>query len=312
MSETLYDVLIVGGGPAGMTAGLYAGRANLKVAMIERGMPGGQAATTHLIENFPGVKSVGGPDLSMIMYEQAQEFGVEMITAEVERIENPAGKIKKVVTTRGEFETKTIIFTTGAEPKKLGVPGEDELRGRGVSYCATCDGAFFRGKELVVVGGGDSAVEEGIYLTRHASKVTIIHRRDEFRAQKILQDRAFANEKIEVIWDTVVESIEGEGKVQKVRIKNTKTGETGEYPCDGAFIYVGMQPNTGFYSDLPILNESGYIVTNAKMETSIPGIFGAGDVRDTVLRQVVTATGDGAIAAFYAGHYVELWEEDQH
>ncbi|MGZ4106432.1 MAG: thioredoxin-disulfide reductase [Tumebacillaceae bacterium] len=310
-TENLYDVLIIGGGPSGMTAGLYAGRANLKVAMIERGMPGGQASTTHLIENYPGVESVGGPDLSMIMYKQAQDFGVEMITAEVEKIENPEAKIKKVITSRGEYLTKTIILSTGAQPKLLGVPGEEELRGRGVSYCATCDGAFFREKELVVVGGGDSAVEEGIYLTRHASKVTIIHRRDQLRAQKILQDRAFANEKINFIWDTVVESIEGEGKVQKVRIKNNKTGETGEYPCDGVFIYVGMEPNTKFFADLPVLNENGYVVTNSKMETKIPGIFGAGDVRDTVLRQVVTATSDGAIAAFYAGHYVELWEEDQ-
>lgn len=311
MSENLYDVIIIGGGPAGMTAGLYAGRANLKVAMIERGMPGGQASITHLIENFPGVKSIGGPDLSMIMLEQAQEFGTEYITAEVEKIEDAEKKIKKVITSRGEYLTKTIILTTGAQPRLLGVPGEDELRGRGVSYCATCDGAFFRDKELVVVGGGDSAVEEGIYLTRHASKVTIIHRRDELRAQKILQDRAFKNEKIEFIWDTVVESIEGDGKVQHVRIKNNKTGETGEYACDGVFIYVGMEPNTGFFSELPILNEGGYIVTNAKMETAVPGIFAAGDGRDTVLRQVVTATGDGAIAAFYAGHYVELWEEDQ-
>jgi thioredoxin reductase (NADPH) len=312
MSEQqLYDVLIVGGGPAGMTAGLYAGRANLKVAMIERGMPGGQAATTHLIENFPGVESVDGPTLSLIMHKQASDFGCEMITAEVEKIENIEGKVKKVVTSRGEYLTKTIILTPGAEPKKLFAPGEDELRGRGVSYCATCDGAFFRGKELVVIGGGDSAVEEGIYLTRHASKVTIIHRRDQLRAQKILQDRAFANEKISFIWDTVVEEIAGDNKVEKVLLKNTKTGETSEYPCDGAFIYVGMKPNTDFIADLPILDEGGYIPTNAKMQTKIPGVFAAGDVRDTVLRQVVTATGDGAIAAFYAGHYVELWTEDQ-
>ncbi|KEO81360.1 thioredoxin-disulfide reductase [Tumebacillus flagellatus] len=312
MSEQqLYDVLIVGGGPAGMTAGLYAGRANLKVAMIERGMPGGQASTTHLIENFPGVESIDGPSLAMIMHKQATDFGCEMITAEVERIENIEGKMKKVITSRGEYLTKTIVLTPGAEPKKLGVPGEDELRGRGVSYCATCDGAFFRGKELVVIGGGDSAVEEGIYLTRHASKVTIIHRRDQLRAQKILQDRAFANEKISFIWDTVVEEIAGENKVEKVLMKNVKTGETSEYPCDGVFIYVGMKPNTDFLTGAEnLLDESGYIPTNAKMATKIPGVFAAGDVRDTVLRQVVTATGDGAIAAFYAGHYVEMWTED--
>ncbi|HEU4964129.1 MAG TPA: thioredoxin-disulfide reductase [Bacilli bacterium] len=311
MSENLYDVLIIGGGPAGMAAGLYAGRANLKVALIERGMPGGQASTTDLIENYPGVESVEGPTLSMVMHKQAQDFGTEMITAEVEKIEDADKKIKKVVTTRGEFLTKTIILATGAEPKLLGAPGEQELRGRGVSYCATCDGAFFRGKELVVVGGGDSAVEEGIYLTRHASKVTIIHRRDQLRAQKILQERAFKNEKIEFIWDTVVESIEGEGKVQKVQLKNNKTGEASEYPTDGVFIYVGMKPNTAFFNDLPVLNEQGYVITNAKMETAVPGVFAAGDGRDTVLRQVVTATSDGAIAAFYAGHYVELWEQDE-
>lgn len=312
MSEnTLYDVIIIGGGPAGLTAGLYAGRANLKVALIERGMPGGQAATTHLIENYPGVESIDGPSLSITMHKQAQDFGTEMITADVEKIEDADKKIKKVITTRGEYLTKAIILTTGAQPRLLGAPGEDTLRGRGVSYCATCDGAFFRGKELVVIGGGDSAVEEGIYLTRHASKVTIIHRRDQLRAQKILQDRAFNNEKITFIWDTVVEEIAGENKVEKVLIKNTKTGETSEYPCDGVFIYVGMEPNTGFFSDLPILNENGYVVTNSKMETAIPGIFAAGDGRDTVLRQVATAVGDGSIAAFYAGHYVELWEEDQ-
>lgn len=312
MSEnTLYDVIIIGGGPAGMAAGLYAGRANLKTALIERGMPGGQAATTDLIENYPGVESVEGPHLSMIMHKQAEEFGTEMITADVEKIEDADKKIKKLITSRGEFLTKTIILATGAEPKQLGAPGEQELRGRGVSYCATCDGAFFRGKELVVVGGGDSAVEEGIYLTRHASKVTIIHRRDQLRAQKILQDRAFKNEKIEFIWDTVVEAIEGEGKVQKVKLKNVKTEEVSEYPADGAFIYVGMKPNTAFFNDLPILNDAGYVLTNSKMETAIPGIFAAGDGRDTVLRQVVTATSDGAIAAFYAGHYVELWEQDE-
>ncbi|ASS76521.1 thioredoxin-disulfide reductase [Tumebacillus algifaecis] len=313
MSETnnLYDVIIIGGGPAGMAAGLYAGRANLKVALIERGMPGGQASTTHLIENYPGVESVDGPSLSMIMHKQAEDFGTEMITGDVERIEDADQKIKKVITGRGEFLTKTIILATGAEPRKLGAPGEDELRGRGVSYCATCDGAFFRDKELVVVGGGDSAVEEGIYLTRHASKVTIIHRRDTLRAQKILQDRAFKNEKINFIWDTTVETIEGDGKVQKLQLKNTKTGEASEFACDGIFIYVGMVPNTKFFTDLPILNESGYVVTNDKMETKLPGVFAAGDGRETVLRQVVTATADGAVAAFYAGHYVELWEEDQ-
>ncbi|GIM45290.1 thioredoxin-disulfide reductase [Collibacillus ludicampi] len=311
-NETLYDIIIIGGGPAGLAAGLYAGRANMKVALIERGMPGGQASTTDLIENYPGVESVEGPALSMIMHKQAESFGTEYITGTVETIKDE-GKIKVLHTSNGELRTKAVILATGAEPRKLGVPGEEEFRGRGVSYCATCDGAFFRGKELVVVGGGDSAVEEGIYLTRHATKVTIIHRRDKLRAQKILQDRAFKNEKIDFIWDTTVQSIEGEGKVQKVVLKNTKTGDTKEFPADGVFIYVGMKPNTDFLkgSDIEsILNDEGYIVTDAKMQTNIPGIFAAGDVRDTVLRQVVTATADGAVAAFYAGHYVEAWADE--
>jgi thioredoxin reductase (NADPH) len=311
-NETLYDIIIIGGGPAGLTAGLYAGRANMKVALIERGMPGGQASTTDRIENYPGVESVEGPTLSMIMHKQAESFGTETITGTVETVRDE-GRIKVVQTSSGELRAKAVILALGAEPRKLGVPGEEELRGRGVSYCATCDGAFFRGKELVVVGGGDSAVEEGIYLTRHASKVTIVHRRDQLRAQKILQERAFKNEKIEFIWDTTVQSIEGEGKVQKVVLKQVKTGETREFATDGVFIYVGMKPNTDFLrgSDWEgILNDDGYIVTNAKMQTNIPGVFAAGDVRDTVLRQVVTATADGAIAAFYAGQYVEEWADE--
>jgi thioredoxin reductase (NADPH) len=311
-NETLYDIIIIGGGPAGLAAGLYAGRANMKVALIERGMPGGQASTTDLIENYPGVESVEGPALAMIMHKQAESFGTEYITGTVETIKDE-GKIKVLHTSNGELRTKAVILATGAEPRKLGVPGEEEFRGRGVSYCATCDGAFFRGKELVVVGGGDSAVEEGIYLTRHATKVTIVHRRDKLRAQKILQDRAFKNEKIDFIWDTTVQSIEGDGKVQKVVLKSTKSEDTREFPTDGVFIYVGMKPNTDFLkgSDIEsILNDEGYIVTDAKMQTNIPGIFAAGDVRDTVLRQVVTATADGAVAAFYAGHYVEAWADE--
>lgn len=303
----LYDILIIGGGPAGLTAGLYAGRANLKVGIVERGMPGGQAANTEIIENYPGVERAEGPSLAMVMQKQAESFGAEFLTGDVETVRRD-GKFLSVHTSGGTWITRALIVATGAEPRKLGVPGETEWRGRGVSYCATCDGAFFRGKELVVVGGGDSAVEEGLYLTRHAAKVTIVHRRDQLRAQKILQERAFKNEKISFIWNATVSSIEGDGKVQKVVLKDTKSGEMREFPADGVFIYVGMQPNTAFLkgSDLAeILDQDGYIVTNEKMQTRIPGVYAAGDVRNTVLRQVVTATADGAVAAFYAGQYVE-------
>ncbi|TKI58646.1 thioredoxin-disulfide reductase [Brevibacillus antibioticus] len=309
MSEQkVYDVIIAGAGPAGMTAAVYTSRANMSTLMLERGIPGGQMANTEDIENYPGFTSILGPDLSTKMFEHAQQFGAEYAYGEIKEIRDEE-PYKRVITGDKEYLTKSVIVATGAEHRLLGVQGEKELSGRGVSYCAVCDGAFFRNKELVVVGGGDSAVEEAVFLTRFASKVTIVHRRDQFRAQKILQKRAFDNEKIEVIWDTELKEIRGEGKVQAVLLNNTKTGEQKEYPADGVFIYVGMDPLTASVRPLGITNDAGYVLTDEKMNTKVKGVFAAGDVREKMLRQVVTATGDGSIAAQSAQHYVEELNE---
>lgn len=306
--QKVYDVIIAGAGPAGMTAAVYTSRANMSTLMLERGIPGGQMANTEEIENYPGFSSILGPDLSTKMFEHAQSFGAEYAYGEIKEIRDEE-PYKRVIAGDKEYLAKSVIVATGAEHRLLGVPGEKELSGRGVSYCAVCDGAFFRNKELVVVGGGDSAVEEAVFLTRFASKVTIVHRRDQFRAQKILQKRAFENEKIEVIWDSAVKEIRGEGKVQSVLLENTKTGEQSEFATDGVFIYVGMDPLTESVRSLGITNDAGYILTDEKMYTKVKGVFAAGDVREKMLRQVVTATGDGSIAAQSAQHYVEELNE---
>jgi thioredoxin reductase (NADPH) len=307
MTETnnTYDVIIIGAGPAGMTAAVYTSRANLKTLMLERGIPGGQMANTEEIENYPGFDHILGPDLSNKMFEHAKKFGAEYAYGDVKEIID-GEEYKTIIVGSKEYKARAVIITTGAEYKKMGVPGESELGGRGVSYCAVCDGAFFKQKNLVVVGGGDSAVEEGVYLTRFADKVTIVHRRDELRAQKILQDRAFANDKIDSIWSHTVKEINDEnGKVGSVTLISTKDGAEQEFDADGVFIYIGMLPLTKPFANLGILNDEGYIVTNEKMETSVPGIYAAGDVRDKMLRQVVTATGDGSIAAQAVQHYIE-------
>ncbi|CEE02711.1 MULTISPECIES: thioredoxin-disulfide reductase [Bacillaceae] len=306
MSEDkIYDVIIIGAGPAGMTAAVYTSRANLSTLMIERGVPGGQMMNTEEVENYPGYDSILGPDLSNKMFEHAKKFGAEYAYGDIKEIID--GKEFKIVKAGSkEFKARAIIIATGAEYKKLGVPGENELGGRGVSYCAVCDGAFFKNKQLVVVGGGDSAVEEGVYLTRFAEKVTIVHRRDQLRAQKILQDRAFANEKVDFIWNHTVKAInEKDGKVGSVTLVSTVDGTEKGFPCDGVFIYIGMIPLTKPFENLGITNEAGYIETNELMETKVPGIFAAGDVREKQLRQIVTATGDGSIAAQSAQHYIE-------
>lgn len=309
--ERLYDVIIAGAGPAGMTAAVYASRANMDTLMIERGIPGGQMADTEDIENYPGFDNVLGTDLSNKMFEHAKKFGAEYAYGDIKEVED-RGDYKLVKTSNKEFKTKALIITTGAQYKKLGIEGEEELTGRGVSYCAVCDGAFYKERELVVVGGGDSAVEEGMYLTRFAKKVTIIHRRDQLRAQKILQERAFANEKMDFIWDTVVEKINGEnGKVSSVSLRNVKTDERYDHPIDGVFIYIGMVPLSEPFKSLGIVDNEGYIPTNENMETKIPGIFAAGDIRVKELRQIVTATGDGSIAAESAQKYVEELAEKQ-
>ncbi|MGN4127288.1 thioredoxin-disulfide reductase [Lysinibacillus sphaericus] len=303
--EKIYDVVIIGAGPAGMTAAVYTSRANLSTLMIERGIPGGQMANTEEVENYPGFDTILGPELSTKMFEHAKKFGAEYAYGDVTEIID-GEEYKTIKSGAKEYKTRAIILSTGAEYKKMGVPGEKELGGRGVSYCAVCDGAFFKQKNLVVVGGGDSAVEEGVYLTRFADKVTIVHRRDKLRAQKILQDRAFANDKIDFIWNATVKEInEANGKVGSVTLQSTVEGTESEFAADGVFIYIGMLPLTKPFGALGILNDAGYIVTNDNMETSVPGIFAAGDVREKSLRQIVTATGDGSIAAQAVQHYVE-------
>ncbi|MFC7064095.1 thioredoxin-disulfide reductase [Halobacillus seohaensis] len=308
--EVIYDVIIAGAGPAGMTAAVYTSRANLDTLMLERGIPGGQVANTEDVENYPGFESILGPDLSNKMFEHAKKFGAKYAYGDIKEIID-GKEYKTVIAGSKEYKARSVIITTGAQYKELGVPGEKELGGRGVSYCAVCDGAFFRDKELVVVGGGDSAVEEGVYLTRFASKVTIVHRREELRAQKILQDRAFDNEKINFIWNTEVKTInDKDGKVGSVTLYNNKTGEESQFDADGSFIYIGMNPLSGPFESLGVTNGQGYIETDERMETKLPGVFAAGDIREKELRQIVTATGDGSIAAQSAQHYIENLEEE--
>lgn len=293
----MYDTIIIGAGPAGMTAALYAARSNLKVALLERGIPGGQMNNTADIENYPGYANISGPELAEKMFEPLENLGVEHLFGLVEKIED-RGDFKEIITEDERFETKTVIIASGANHRHLGVPGEEDYNSRGVSYCAVCDGAFFRDEDLLVVGGGDSAVEEAIFLTRFAKSVTIVHRRDELRAQKVLQDRAFANEKIRFVWDSVVESIHGdERKVTGVTFKNVKTGELSQAEFGGIFIYVGLDPVSEFAADLGITDEAGWILTDHQMKTSVAGIYAVGDVRQKDLRQITTAVGDGAIAS---------------
>lgn len=301
----MYDTLIIGSGPAGMTAGLYAARSNLKVGIIEQGAPGGQMNNTSEIENYPGYDHISGPELSMNMHAPLEKFGVENIYGIVKSIED-VGDVKRVITEDTSYEAKTIILATGAKYRTLDVPGEEEYTSRGVSYCAVCDGAFFRNQDLLVVGGGDSAVEEAVYLTQFAKSVTIIHRRDELRAQKILQDRAFANDKINFIWDSVVKEIKGTDiKVSGVTVENVKTGELSEHEFGGIFIYVGVNPVTSMVADLGITDEAGWVITDERMMTPKAGIFAIGDVRQKELRQIATAVGDGAIAGQGVYQYIE-------
>lgn len=306
--EKIYDVIVIGAGPGGMTAALYASRANLQTLVLERGVPGGELINTAEVENYPGFDSIMGPELADKMYKSAMQFGAEHTYGDVKRIVID-GDYRIVETGKKSFRTKAVIIATGSHHRKLNIPGEDQYNGRGVSYCAVCDGAFFRNKDLVVVGGGDSAVEEGTYLTQFAD-VNIIHRRDELRAQKILQDRAFKNERVSFTWDTVVEEIKGDGKkVTGVALKNVKTGEVVEQTIDGVFVYVGILPQTDAFLDLGITDEEGWIITNEGMETAVPGIYAVGDVRKKTLRQITTAVGDGGEAGNRVFHYIEEWNE---
>jgi thioredoxin reductase (NADPH) len=302
--KTEYDIIILGGGPAGMTAALYAARSRMKVIVLEKLAPGGQMAITDFIENYPGfVPGVHGYELTQKMEDHARAFGAEVGYAEVYKIRQEDNR-HVVETSEGEYIGKTIIIATGATAKRLGVPGEAEFIGRGVSYCATCDGAFYKDKKVVVVGGGDSAIDEAIYLTRFATKVTIVHRRCELRAIKVLQERAFENPKIDFQWNSVVDRIEGEPVVQQVVTHDVNTGEQTTIAADGVFVYIGLVPNTPFVPE-GVQLEWGYIITAEDMSTGIPGIFAAGDVRVKTLRQVVTAAGDGATAAHSAEKYIE-------
>ena len=303
--EEIYDVVIIGGGPAGLTAGLYASRARLKALLLEGMMVGGQMVTTDIIENYPGFSQITGAELSALMDEQAKRFGLRVETGEVIGLE-VIGDQKLVKMGGGEYRGQAVIICTGAEYRKLGIPGEAEFAGRGVSYCATCDGAFFQDSKIVVVGGGDSALTEALFLTKFAKEITIIHRRDALRATKIYQERAFASPKIDFLWDTVVEEIKGNQTVESVLVKNVKSGEVTEVPTEGVFMFIGIEPKTTFLEGVVELDEHGYIIVDEnKLQTSVEGIFAAGDARKKLLRQVTTAVGDGATAAFAVEKYLE-------
>lgn len=290
------DVIVIGAGPAGMTAAMYAARAQLSVMMIEQGAPGGMMNNTDSIENYPGFLDIKGMELGEKMYENTKRDGVEHVYGIVTDVEN-RGSVKVVKTEDNEYQAQVVIIATGGVHRFLNVPGEEEYSGRGVSYCAVCDGMFFRNRDIVIVGGGDSAIEEGTYLTQIANSVTVVHRRHELRAKKNLQEIAFQNEKMNFVWDSVVDEIMGDGqKVTGVRIHNVKTNEEKTIPTDGVFIYIGMEPNTKAFRHLNICDEQGWIPTNERMETAVDGIYAVGDVRDKHLRQVTTAVGDGTIA----------------
>lgn len=295
----MIDIAIIGAGPAGMTASVYARRAGYSVTVFELGMPGGQLSTTDKIENFPGYpEGLPGAELGMKFYEHAQAFGAEFVFEQVVRVEAD-GAVKKVVTNNGteekEYEARAIIIATGAHPRTLGVPGEDTFRGHGVSYCGTCDGFFFRGKDVCVVGGGDVAVEDAIYLANMCNSVTVFHRRDELRANKRSQDAAFANGKITFAWNTIVTELKGDDQLRSVVTKNVKTDEVKEWTFDGCFIFVGYDPNQDVYPQGLATDERGYVLTDENMATNIPGVYAVGDVRKKNVRQVATAVGDGGI-----------------
>ncbi|MDD3149452.1 MAG: thioredoxin-disulfide reductase [Candidatus Gastranaerophilales bacterium] len=303
-----YDLVIMGGGPAGLSAGIYAARGAVKTAIIDTNMTGGQVSNTLELENYPGFPIIGGFDLMEKFEEHADKFGVKKhIMQEIQSI-NLKNDVKIIETAELFVKTKSVILATGAKPQKLGIPGEEKFAGRGVSYCAVCDGAFFRDKIVTVVGGGNAAVEEALYLTKFASKVNIVHRRSELRADKIIQERAFNNNKINFIWDSVAVEIKGENNVQTFIIKNVKTNELTEIQTDGVFPYIGFNPNTEMFANDIKLDSKGFIEANMNLETNLKGVFVAGDVRVTPLRQVITAAADGAVSATNAIKYIEELE----
>jgi len=299
------QVLVIGGGGAGLTAALYTSRAKLSTILVEKLVPGGQIALTDLVENYPGFpEGILGPEISSRMEEQAKRYGTEILFHEVKSLEiNDGGFLIK--STDEDLWAQSIILAAGASFRMLNIPGEKELTGKGVSYCATCDGAFFKDKEIVVIGGGDSALQEGLFLTRFASKVTIVHRRDKLRASPILQQRARENSKIKFIWDTVLEKIEGPSKVSSVLLKNIKTGESQVFKAEGVFIFIGHDPNTGFLKNFVQLDDHGYVQCRESLKTSVPGVFAAGEIRAGAVKQLVAACGEGCEAALSAQEYLE-------
>ncbi len=305
MTTKSCDVAIIGGGGAGLTAALYTSRAKLSTILLEKLAPGGQIALTDLVENYPGFpEGILGPDISMRMEQQATKYGTEVLYQEVKEVRRKDKRFE-IQCAQGVVDAGAVILASGASFRKLGVPGETELTGKGVSYCATCDGAFFKDKEIVVVGGGDSAMQEGIFLTRFATKVTIIHRRDKLRASPILQERAKANEKIHFIWDTVVEKVQGDKKVSGVVLKNVKSGETRDFATDGIFIFIGHDPNTAFLKGFVELDEHQYVKAAEGLKTSVPGVFAAGEIRAGAVKQLVSACGEGCEAALAAQAFLE-------
>jgi len=298
-----YQIVIIGGGPAGLTAGLYASRAGLKSVLLERGIFGGQIVNARLVENYPGFpEGISGSELGEFMHRQATKYGLEILTTEVTGVRT--GHAYEISTAGGNIQTESIIVAAGSEYRKLGVPGEERLSGRGVSYCATCDGFFFRGRQVAVAGGGDTAITDALELTQHCRKVYVIHRRDQLRATKALQEKAFSQPKIELVWNTVVDEIVGDRMLGNLRLRNVKTGQSSNLEVDGLFVAVGLKPNSQVFSQLVTLDEGGFIVTDELMKTSAPGIFAAGDIRQNSFRQVITAAGDGAAAASSAFKYL--------
>jgi thioredoxin reductase (NADPH) len=305
MKSVDYELVIIGGGPAGLTAGLYAARGGLNVILIEKIVPGGQVIITDWIENYPGFpEGISGPDLVQKMTEQVKRFDLNIENNEVISVDFTE-PVKKITLNDKTITSHTVIIATGASPKKLSIPGEDIFFGKGISSCATCDGPFFKDRVVAAVGGGDTAVQESLFLTKFVKKVYLIHRRNELRAAAILQKRAFSNEKIEMVWDSVLTDIGGLTHVENITVQNVKTGDKKQLSVDGCFIWVGTIPNTQFLANSVKLDEYGFIIADLNMETSVPGVFTAGDVRNTPLRQVVTAVGDGAIAAISAENYIE-------
>ncbi len=299
-----FDLIIVGGGPGGLTAGIYAGRARLKTLLVEKLIPGGQVMTTELVENYPGFpEGVSGVDLSDRMRKQAERFGLELLSGEA--LDLLPGPPHTLILEDRKLTAGAVIIASGSHYRRLGAPGEAEFTGKGVSYCATCDGALYRGHTIAVVGGGDTALTDALFLTRFAEKIHLIHRRDALRGEKVLQERIFAQEKIQIHWHTVVEEIKGADSVEAIRLKQVKTGEINTLPVTGVFVFVGVEPNTGSLKNRLPLDEWGFIRTDEHIATSLPGIFATGDVRQKLLRQIATAVGDGAIAAFAAEHYLE-------